>query len=95
MDEMAITIKDVAMLGSVLGSALSLGWWLRSQIDSLGQRLAKMETQMQHWESQYTQLDQHTKEARDGRASLHERVNDLKDRVLRLEVKNKMTVGGK
>lgn len=92
---MAITAKDIVTLVSVLGSALSLGWWLRSQLDQVSQRLAKIETQLEHWESQFKHLEQADKEAREGRSTLHDRVNDIRDRVLRLEVKNKMTIGSK
>jgi hypothetical protein len=95
MEAVAITVKDVLTLTSVLGSALSLGWWLRSQLDQVSQRLAKIETQLEHWETQSGQFVVADKEAREGRSMLHDRVNDIRDRVLRLEVKNKMTVGSK
>ena len=78
MDEIAslITSNIVTIVGAV--------WYVSTRVSSINNKLESMQAEM-------SDIKEDLRQAREGRAKLHEKLRDLSERVVIQEVKNKST----
>lgn len=78
MDEIAslITSNIVTIVGAV--------WYVSTRVSSINNRLESMQAEM-------SDIKDELRQAREGRAKLHEKLQDLSERVTIQEVKSKST----
>ena len=78
MDEIAslITSNIVTIVGAV--------WYVSTRVSSINNKLESMQAEM-------SDIKEDLRQAREGRAKLHDKLRDLSERVVIQEVKNKST----
>jgi chromosome segregation ATPase len=78
MDEISslITSNIVTIVGAV--------WYVSTRVSSINNKLESMQAEM-------SDIKEDLRQAREGRAKLHEKLRDLSERVVIQEVKNKST----
>jgi len=78
MDEIPslITSNIVTIVGAV--------WYVSTRVSSINNRLERMEAEM-------SEIKEEIRQSREGRAKLHEKLQDLSERVTIQEVKSKST----
>ncbi len=80
-------LKDIIQSISLLGSIIGLAWYLRGTIAGLHHDIARIEAQLDAIETIKDEL----RDGRKGRAALHNKIDDITGRIIRLETKMKMT----
>tara|TARA_R100000655_G_scaffold2455_2_gene9615 strand:- start:315 stop:578 length:264 start_codon:yes stop_codon:yes gene_type:complete len=78
MDEISslITSNIVTIVGAV--------WYVSTRVSSINNKLESMQAEM-------SDIKEDLRQAREGRAKLHDKLRDLSERVVIQEVKNKST----
>lgn len=92
---MQLEAKDVltlvSTLSSIVVSVATLGWWLNSHFGKLEQRLVKIDGKLEQLDGAAAEAKEGLREARSGRAELHAKVDAVKERVHRLEVRQEVS----
>ena len=87
---MEITVKDILTAVSLLGSLVALVWYLRGASSDLSAKIDRLQVAFEGATKDLTEHDELLREARGGRAQLHEKMQEAQQRIVRLETKAKM-----